>query len=262
MQTQCPLRPLLQRPVLTVPSVSQLTVMPKYTASQYLQWYAEIAVQSPLFQFLSVMIAVVAVQKTGPYQWILKNSHAVKVAVGVVAVAQLMQRWQLQDKQFKQCLKAFKAVENTNQVMATRSNVMEWRSCLQFLSKWHKVSLQSAYKLWQLKLGAVPACPANQWNILETGMPMGPSDQSIADAELPQKKVEQCRIDEQVRAYSEKQSMILDGNQFPDSIKRSLEKFEEPVKKWKSTRMTTVTEMDEAVAQFKQSVDMEDPVWF
>ena len=93
-------------------------------------------------------------------------------------------------------------------------------------------------------------------------MPMGPSDQSIADVELPQSKMDQYMIDEQVRAYSEKQSMILDGNQFPDSIKRSLEKFAKPVKKWKSTRMTTVAEIEEAVAQFKQSVDMEDPVWF
>ena len=130
------------------------------------------------------------------------------------------------------------------------------------MSKWHKVSLQSAYKLWQLKLGAVPTCPANQWAVLETGMPMGPSDQSIADMEARQSNVDQCTIDEQVRAYSEKQPMVLSGTKFPENITTSLHKFAEPVNQWKSMRMIAVSEIDEAVAQFKQSVDMDDPVWF
>ena len=155
--------------------------MPKYTNFKYFQWYFGIAVQSPVLQLISIFMSVVAVKNTSPYSFLLANSHAVKVAVGLVSAIQLLLRFKHQDKQFKQFMQALSAVQNTSQVCATRANVIEWRSCLQMLAKWHNVSLQSAYKLWQLKLGSVPPCPASQWGLLSSGTPMNYSDQSIAD---------------------------------------------------------------------------------
>ena len=237
--------------------------MPKYTTVQYLQWYFGIAVESPVFQLLSIFMAVVAAQKTSPYAFLLRNSHAVKVAVGLVCGIQLWQRWQLQDKQFKQFMKALKAVENTSQVCATRANVIEWRSCLQLLSQWHRLSLQSAYKLWQLKLGSVPPCPANQWGVLSSGTPMAHSDQSIADTEFPQYKVEWCKVDQMVSNYGENKSLLDSGAQFDDaeSLMNSLKKFAAPVEQWKSTRMETAIECEEAVQQFMQNIDAQNRVW-
>ena len=237
--------------------------MPKYTSVQYVQWYFGIAVESPVFQLLSIFMAVVAAQKTSPYAFLLRNSHAMKVAVGVVCAMQLMLRWQVQDTQYRHFMKALKAVENTSQVCATRANVLEWRSCLQMLASWHRVSLQSAYKLWQLGLGAVPPCPASQWGVLSTGMPMGHSDQSIADTELPQYTVEQFKVERMVHAFTEKQLLLGSGSQRNDaqSHANSLQKFAAPVEQWKSTRMDTSSEREEAVRQFMQQIDAQGPVW-
>ena len=230
---------------------------------QYLQWYFGIAAKSPVLQLISIFMAVVAAQKTSPYAFLLRNSLAVKVAVGVVCGIQLLLRWQLQDKQYTQFMNAMKAVENTSQVCATRANVVEWRSCLQTLSQWHKVSLQSAYKLWQLKLGSLPPCPARQWGVLSMGMPMGHSDQSIADTELPQCRVEQLKVDKMVHKYDEYQLFLDSGVEFNDgeSLMNSLKKFAAPVEQWKSTRMETAIECESAVQQFMQKIDAQDPIW-
>ncbi len=66
---------------------------------------------------------------------------------------------------------------------------------LGFVAQWHRISVQSAYKLWQLHIAAVPPPPANQWMSLEGGMPMGSLDQCIADAEVPQLKAQILQID-------------------------------------------------------------------
>ena len=72
----------------------------------------------------------------------------------------------------------------TNQVMATRSNVAEWRQCLQFAAQWHGVRLQSAYSLWQSSSLRAPPCPAEQQFKLEEGMPLSPLDQYLANKEV------------------------------------------------------------------------------
>ena len=64
----------------------------------------------------------------------------------------------------------------TSQVAATRSNMDEWRQCLQFGAQWHDCGLQSAYRLWQRGSLSVPSPPANQWMVTSTGQPMLPSD--------------------------------------------------------------------------------------
>jgi hypothetical protein len=79
---------------------------------------------------------------------------------------------------------AVEQVEIASQVCATRANMNEWRQCLQFASQWHGVSLQSAYRLWQLGQIMTLAPPANQWLKSSEGQPMPFLDQCKADQKL------------------------------------------------------------------------------
>ena len=81
---------------------------------------------------------------------------------------------------------------------------MEWRSCLQFAAQWHNVSIQSAYSMWQQSQLSIPACPANQWMKLQSGQPMGPSDQAVADFELSPQFREKSTVDGELAEWHEK----------------------------------------------------------
>ena len=131
-----------------------------------------------------------------------------------------------------------------------------------FASKWHKCSLQAAYKLWQSKVIAVPACPANQWGIFATGQPMRGSDQQVAGGEFPVSKMDQLYIEEMVRRFDEKQSMYEQGMEVAPLIVNSLKKYMKPVQQWKSTRMDLIEDIDKAVHEFQTCVHWGDPVWF
>ena len=68
-------------------------------------------------------------------------------------------------------------IASTSQVTATRANVVEWRSCLQSIAKWHQCNLQTAYRRWQCGQVGFPSAPASQWGILDEGQPMHVQDQ-------------------------------------------------------------------------------------
>ena len=84
------------------------------------------------------------------------------------------------------------------------------------------------------------------------------------DQEFPQFKVEQCKVEHMVSVFEEKQMLLLSGVQLKDaeSVANSLKKFAAPVELWKSTRMETAAESQEAVKQFLQTVDANDAVWY
>ena len=63
-------------------------------------------------------------------------------------------------------------IKKTNQISASLNQQMEWRTCLEFGSKWHKCSVHYAYRLWQLQQLRSPTIPQNQWRV-DHGEPMG-----------------------------------------------------------------------------------------
>ena len=144
-------------------------------------------------------------------QWMASTVEFPKVFqwwLGVMAVRSVVKasaeiQWYLAQSLHQQSLTAV-----TSQVVATRSNVMEWRSCLMMLSKWHRCSLQGAYKLWQSKSGSVPPCPANQWMRLESGQPMNAVDQCLADQAVPQRAQHLQFIDTELTAVHEQYLLV------------------------------------------------------
>jgi len=64
----------------------------------------------------------------------------------------------------------------TSQVVATRSNQLEWRSFLKFHSQWHNESLLATYSRWQKQQCRAPCPPANQWSCWGDGSPLSPMD--------------------------------------------------------------------------------------
>ena len=90
--------------------------------------------------------------------------------------------------------------------------------------------------------------------------------QALATGHRPSSSLEVTVMLQEVTAvpsvYSEKQAMVDSGMPFPDSITVSLRKNANPVQQWKSTRMTTVRETEQALESFQSQVDMADPVWY
>ena len=80
---------------------------------------------------------------------------------------------------FKELIESVGKIEVTSQVVATRANMTEWRSCLQFNADWSQYSLQTAYRMWQLGLLRSPPPPANTVN--GNGMQLSTYDAVIAD---------------------------------------------------------------------------------
>ena len=58
--------------------------------------------------------------------------------------------------------------------------------------------------MWQQSQLSIPACPANQWMKLQSGQPMGPSDQAVADSELSAQFREKLLIDAELAEWHEK----------------------------------------------------------
>ena len=85
---------------------------------------------------------------------------------------------------FKELIESVGKIEVTSQVVATRANMTEWRSCLQFNAEWGQYSLQTAYRMWQLGLLRSPPPPANTVN--GNGMQLSTYDAVIADTQCPQ----------------------------------------------------------------------------
>ena len=234
-----------------------------YSAIQLLQWHAGNAAQWPVLQFLVIFVAMIAAKKKSTFQFFSRNSGAIKATFGLVAALQFWRQWKVQDQYLKKILKSLQAVETTSQVVATRANVMEWRSCLSMIAKWHSVTPQGAYKLWQYKLGAVPPCPASQWSYVSTGFAMGREDQKIADSDLPSFKVEQLKVEFMIAAYEEKAQLLARGIQLKnaESIMASITKFAAPVEQWKSAKLEEETDVEEAVAAFFAKIDKSDEIF-
>ena len=62
---------------------------------------------------------------------------------------------------FKELIQSVGKIDVTSQVVATRANMTEWRSCLQFNAQWSGHSLPTAYRMWQLGFLRSPPPPAN-----------------------------------------------------------------------------------------------------
>ena len=184
----------------TSQSVTQWSVMQLHPLIQWAKWKFEqstVAVSVLKTIFLAAVFTVahkspvfqVNMDKFKQFVIISAQFPPAQWAVAVMALSKLTQFQQAVRQWMYDIKYSVGQIEVTSQVSATRANIMEWRSCLQFGSQWHKVSLQAAYKLWQGKLLSCPACPANQWGALQSGQPMMQLDQSIADADLPSLKL-------------------------------------------------------------------------
>ena len=93
-------------------------------------------------------------------------------------------------------------IASTSQVTATRANVVEWRSCLQSIAKWHQCNLQTAYRRWQCGQVGFPSAPASQWGILDEGQPMHVQDQFVAEQEYGEVSTDLFQYDFQLtRAF-------------------------------------------------------------
>ena len=189
------------------------------TAAVYKMW------KNQYVQFAAVMIAI---QFPTP-QFAAKQSSNIKKAVVFVGVLQLLQFAQSVKYYLRNSAKSLWAIETTSQVNATRANVMEWRSCLEFISKWHSTSLQASYKLWQKKTVSVPACPANQWMQLATGQPMCVMDECKAQSDWSISKDQLMQIDYALTSAHEKFLMMDDpvtAAQFDDATQQSVQFYE------------------------------------
>ena len=105
--------------------------------------------------------------------------------IGAVVFAVLIGVQNFQYKQLlKELIQSVGKIEVTNQVVATRANMTEWRSCLEFNAAWSGQSLPTAYRMWQLGLLRSPPPPANTVN--GNGMQLSTYDAVIADTQCPQ----------------------------------------------------------------------------
>ena len=105
--------------------------------------------------------------------------------IGAVVFAVLIGVQNYQHKQlFKELIQSVGKIEVASQVVATRANMTEWRSCLQFNADWSGHSLPTSYRMWQLGLLRSPPPPANAVN--GNGMQLSTYDAVIADTECPQ----------------------------------------------------------------------------
>jgi hypothetical protein len=197
--------------------------------------------QSPVLQFLAVWFAINAGKsKEKLAAAVLNQLPRIQWSMGVVGFVQSMLFFKQSLQYFKNITNNTWAVANTSQVCATRANVMEWRNCLDFSSKWHKCSLQSAYMLWQKKQSTVPACPASQRMQLPTGQPMSQMDQFIADSEWPVTKMQILEIDSCLSvAHENWLLMTVAKKQFSDAAQASILQWEAVYQQWCQTATAT-----------------------
>ncbi len=74
------------------------------------------------------------------------------------------------------------------ELVADRLNHLEWRSFLEFESKWSGLSLQSAFKAWKHGAASVPSRDGED-RMGYAGSPMDEHDQRRADEELPDERI-------------------------------------------------------------------------
>lgn len=159
------------------------------------------------------------------------------ILVGVAGV--IITKLAKYEQSLKYITKSIAQVEITNQVMATRANVMEWRSCLTTIGQWHGVSLPSAYKLWQLQLGGVPPCPASQklgYSPVDEvrGSAMVQSDEKKSLTELPQTMLELMKLESHVSTVLEYQKWYESGAAESEGDAKWMNKLKEYVEVSKS----------------------------
>ena len=182
---------------------------PQYTWSQIFKYYMQNQwFQCAVFVVLGSLLQTSALANSVKTRQFQPVGEAVWNSVVALCAAQFIHTAVLTKQFFRRALKNLFQLETTNQVLATRANMDEWRQCLTFASKWHKTSLQGAYKLWQSQRLTVPAPPANQWLILKRGMPMSVLDQSIADEQLTSHVLKLMCIDSHLTTVHEKQLLV------------------------------------------------------
>ncbi len=133
----------------------------------------------------------------------------------------------------------------------------EWRQCLSFASKWHKLPLQAAYKLWQESRMTVPAPPANQWKVLSSGQPMTVKDQVAAEAAVTPVLQAFLDIDMALTTVHEKFLLMQAGAmQFSAEEKKKLEESEAVYQEFKTQCLAVEQGQDggeESMAQLVES---------
>ena len=162
-------------------------------------WKFSAVLQNPWLQFGLFAVLEVAVMMSPTVRDVADT--VVTYSGGFMSVMKKVLAVQSAQLLFFGCLWFRKLCSNcsktaiTSQVAATRANIVEWRSFLQFASQWHSVSLQGAYSLWQEQLVCAPTCPANQWLRIPSGMPMIASDQAVAESRVTEQYCRQLKIE-------------------------------------------------------------------
>ena len=193
-----------------------------------------------------------------------------KWAMAVVAFVQLVLFVNESLQHLKSIDRNMRAVANTSKVCATRANLMEWRSCLAFSAKWHQCSVQGAYLLWQKKQSSVPACPASQRMLLETGQPLSQLDQYQADSDWPAIRLKVYEIDSYLSvAHENFLLMTVAKQQFPEAVQAKIHKWETQYKQWSKVAEETdglnlnqfMEQIKEAVGKYSDSTQWDEPAF-
>jgi hypothetical protein len=176
----------------------------------------------------------------------------------IVAVFIGMEHYQ-HKQLFKELIQSVGKIEVTSQVVATRANMTEWRSCLQFNADWSGHSLPTSYRMWQLGLLRSPPPPANTVN--GNGMQLTTYDAVIADTECPQymqtfhtydysmsvlKEKLQVQMARQSSLQWERQA-VQHLNPFSPALLREMSQFTPLLREW---------EVDVAGGRFTVSADI------
>ena len=176
----------------------------------------------------------------------------------IVAVFIGMEHYQ-HKQLFKELIQSVGKIEVTSQVVATRANMTEWRSCLQFNADWSGHSLPTSYRMWQLGLLRSPPPPANTVN--GNGMQLSTYDAVIADTECPQymqtfhtydysmsvlKEKLQVQMARQSSLQWERQA-VQHLNPFSPALLREMSQFTPLLREW---------EVDVAGGRFTVSADI------
>jgi hypothetical protein len=233
--------------------------------------YCRKVLQSPVFQFLMAIVAISVGKSMEKWaEAVAKYLPHIQWAMAVVAVVQSMLFVHKSMQHLKSIDKHMRAVGNTSQVCATRANLIEWRSCLAFTAKWHQCSLQGAYLLWQKGQSSVPACPASQVMLLETGQPMSQLDQFMADEEWPALRLQVLEIDSGLSvAHENFLLMTVAKKQFPPATQLNISKWEAIYKQWCQTAAETSNfdlaqypnEVKKAVSEHSGSMQWDEPAF-
>ena len=168
----------------------------------------------------------------------------------IVAVFIGMEHYQ-HKQLFKELIQSVGKIEVTSQVVATRANMTEWRSCLQFNADWSGHSLPTSYRLWQLGLLRSPPPPANTVN--GNGMQLTTYDAVIADTECPQYMQTFHTYDYSMSVLKEKVQVqwerraVQHLNPFSPALLREMSQFTPLLREW---------EVDVAGGRFTVSADI------